>query len=710
LPYDANVPLDQLIAIHKEGRLDFREATPAEREVLKRATALDPRRRYASCSEFAEALENCFRPATAVRRSAAPVWAAALVGLLLLAAGFWYVDPAHWFRAPASETTNTVQMYTLSVPGEAVQGELAIVRAGSESPEPPIALAAQNRIELGPEDSVTVRARSDSPFLKPLDARYSLADLERMDWQIQLPAVPREEIVAAVEQYLESGDQQAAAELFRTAARFGESWNQFDSPRSLEVGQVVQFRTDPWQPCIALAQRDASGDHPLHVHWKGGQLASALLPPCADEQSLIESLVCLGDPPGLVVMRQRSIWLWSGTGETVRALFQPPEAAGAWRFVIARASSDGRWFAAADSLGVLRLWDLSHPESQTPVGEATLSRGLIDLYFDASGKRLVVVTDSVPLLDVDLAAIPSGGTRPAELQLSDASVQPALDGPVIIESARCGKNALAVASETTVCVGPDFFTSSPQPFGSLKTIPGGALFMLLGAEGADRLLSIGDGDPPGAVWNTATVEPLMAIDSTRLASSVRATRHSVRMGEPARLRPTVACCLRSNCRNLRHRVRSGTRWRGWAMLPVCTSDFLTIPTICSRLPKQATTAARAGCCSGICGAAGSSGIMRMRRQLVLYPHPVARHSPEARHQPEARASESVPSDTLSLQCTCLRCGLTSIARAPAADPSTLHFDLHPSSRRIRPRRAAGSRQAGRVSASGPLFRPITQIV
>jgi serine/threonine protein kinase/WD40 repeat protein len=49
-------------AAHQDGTLDFRAASKAEQAVLRRATSPDPAARYASCSEFAEALRAAVHP------------------------------------------------------------------------------------------------------------------------------------------------------------------------------------------------------------------------------------------------------------------------------------------------------------------------------------------------------------------------------------------------------------------------------------------------------------------------------------------------------------------------------------------------------------------------------------------------------------------------------------------------------------------------
>jgi serine/threonine protein kinase/tetratricopeptide (TPR) repeat protein len=61
LPFDPSSSAFQIIQRHLEGRLDLSRLPEAERQVIARATALNPEERFASCAALIAALEGVFR-------------------------------------------------------------------------------------------------------------------------------------------------------------------------------------------------------------------------------------------------------------------------------------------------------------------------------------------------------------------------------------------------------------------------------------------------------------------------------------------------------------------------------------------------------------------------------------------------------------------------------------------------------------------------
>ncbi len=90
LPYRCDT-VPAVTAAVLSGDLDFSQVSPAEQEVLRRATSLDPGKRYATASEMVAALREAFReapppPTLPARRKKWPWTVAALAGVAAVAA------------------------------------------------------------------------------------------------------------------------------------------------------------------------------------------------------------------------------------------------------------------------------------------------------------------------------------------------------------------------------------------------------------------------------------------------------------------------------------------------------------------------------------------------------------------------------------------------------------------------------------------------
>jgi len=90
-PFDENVSAWDVLTIHREGRLDFSLVDAAEQKVLRKATALDPEKRYPSNRAFVQALIEANipqepRPAPWVKYAALSV---PLLLLTVIAVVFW---------------------------------------------------------------------------------------------------------------------------------------------------------------------------------------------------------------------------------------------------------------------------------------------------------------------------------------------------------------------------------------------------------------------------------------------------------------------------------------------------------------------------------------------------------------------------------------------------------------------------------------------
>jgi serine/threonine protein kinase len=62
LPFETDAAAFQILDIHMSGKLDFSAATPAEQQVLRKATSVKPEKRYPTNREFVEALVRANSP------------------------------------------------------------------------------------------------------------------------------------------------------------------------------------------------------------------------------------------------------------------------------------------------------------------------------------------------------------------------------------------------------------------------------------------------------------------------------------------------------------------------------------------------------------------------------------------------------------------------------------------------------------------------
>lgn len=120
---------------HREGTLDFSGVTPAEKQVLRRATATDPEQRFETCSEFVDALREGVNRAPTEKRSprkslAGPALAAALA---VLATGGLGYGVYRWVNRPIPTPPGRV-VIVVDPPGAAVtiDGQAVAANAAGE--------------------------------------------------------------------------------------------------------------------------------------------------------------------------------------------------------------------------------------------------------------------------------------------------------------------------------------------------------------------------------------------------------------------------------------------------------------------------------------------------------------------------------------------------------------------------------------------------
>ncbi len=527
LPYNANVPLDELIAIHKEGRLNFSEVSGTERDILRRATALDPRKRFDSCRELADTLADIVRPTAIVRRSAVPLWITAAAAICLLAAfTFWLVDPMNWFGqstpriVPIQGSGPERKTIVLTVAPNNIRGQYQIKHGDSGQQEEPVALDTVNKLQLTEGDTVNIQAESDSPFLKPIDITYTCSELEDLQGSLKLPEIPQTDIQTQIESLLDQNQNDEATQLYARAARFGGDW--YREPKSITttLEQVVEFVADPSSNRMAVSVRDNQGLHPVVVTVDNNQFTQQQAPACDMEKADIKDLFFNRDGDALIVVRSGALQRWSLGSDSVETLWHSsgPEPT---NFSKSRVSGDHRWFAATDYQQNVYLWNLEQiSEHADPLLVQSFDRTLVDLVFGPEDKSLLVITESVPLVEIDLTA--GSGEK---LKVADAVTQPPLDGSAIVAACRVGADSLALATsqalatESQWTTSVHFFGDSAEPFCKPASLDNGMLSELVGTSNSEYFVTTADGDTSVIVWKVGSSEPVLKIGSEKLKST-----------------------------------------------------------------------------------------------------------------------------------------------------------------------------------------------
>lgn len=521
LPYDGTAPLDEIISIHKDGLLEFDLVSEAERKVLRRATAIDPHDRYESCREFAEAIADSLRPTRplteTVVRSAFPVLpvVGGLAALVAIAT-FLIIDPAGWFRKPVVPPAPSARDVVLTfVPAE-ITGTIEITRADAALPKETQALSGHTNLQLFPDDSVTIKTQSENPFLGSIDQEYSTAQLEEMEWRIELPKIPSEGVLGRIDQMLDENKTVEATVLYAQAAKFETSLRSPPSSTELNSDEITQFAIDPASGAIAVAIRPPKGDDAASiVRFENGKLTLVAAPKAGGNGTLIEAFAFSESGNELFVIRQQGILRWKTENNSVQTLTESESGDSTGRWMFGRSSANGSWFAAADTQGLLRVWNLSESASTASPFSHTFDDRIINLMFDSKSQRLTIVTESVPVFQIDL----SSGLM-ASLAVTEAKAQPRLENPVFVQAIPVSTDSMVIATENGLTIGPDFLTASPGTFTELLPVSNGTVSRAIGSKNNSRFIIESDGDPSALIYDLSNPKVLAMIGTER-AQSIR---------------------------------------------------------------------------------------------------------------------------------------------------------------------------------------------
>lgn len=233
LPFEPTVSFAELVDIHVRGKLQFPLVSDHERFVLGKATSTDPKQRYKNCVEFAKALAPPIEAPDAGKKSASAI--APIVGGVLAVAALGGV--ALWGIFGGGSNTNTgpqTAAHTLLFSPEQTTYDIRIV---PEQPRDDINLSGTSsaNLQLLPTDQVVVSARSDDWLYEPLEKQYTLEELARADWKVDLQPIPAPSMLVHITGLAAKGNWDEAAQQFARAAALHPELKEKPSPASFQL-------------------------------------------------------------------------------------------------------------------------------------------------------------------------------------------------------------------------------------------------------------------------------------------------------------------------------------------------------------------------------------------------------------------------------------------------------------------------------------------
>jgi serine/threonine protein kinase len=319
---------------HKDGTLDFSAASIAERKVLKKATSIDPKQRYASCAEFVERLQQAVRPTP--KKAVVPAWPMVTATVLVLLAGVAGALLFPWNRDDGKGKT---------VPTDGVKaGELA--RTDERDSRASVPTDGFKAGELAPTDERDSRAlapadgvKADKPPLEP--SASELADEAR--------------------KLLEDGKFDDAVAAMRRALKkdpelFAKVLKDFPIVRHVNGGEVTCLEADPTGEGVVAALADGHV-----VRWS--------IP--SDSRDVKEQVISTNHSPSgikqLAIFGNKVAWVLSdgsrilltGLGQPDLELTVPEPADRITQITQLAFAGQGRWLVATSEL--LDLSDTAEP-------------------------------------------------------------------------------------------------------------------------------------------------------------------------------------------------------------------------------------------------------------------------------------------------------------------------------------------------------------
>ena len=508
LPYDPNVSLSELIAIHSDGRLDFSNVSESEQRVLKKATSTDPASRYDSCRELADALIECHKGESPQKRSTPPAIAATTAVVAIGIVTILLLDPFKWFADTDTARVSPKQNYVLAISPSDVAGNLTIQHKDSDDIVK--SLSETNNLKLDGSEQIWIKAESDNPFFGSVDGSYTFEQLSQQNWIIELPEITRSEFLADVDQLLDAGHLDQASRLYTSGAMHDASLKSLpNSSGEAFENPIHKFAVARSKSSFAVSVRDQSGNYlPSLLTLKDGRLESQTFPTSSQPQnSLIESLLFAAGDQQLIIVRQDSIQSWNADTNAVER-WLGSDGAGQQRWMGGSVSSDGRWLAINDSNDNVQVLDLSSNSSSPSLKAYALDQRIVQMLFDLQNELLTVVGETLPLQQAKI-----NESQVAPLNATNISNPLDISGEFIIDASVVGKDSLVLAGEQSVIVGLGFFSKKDKQLEIRKEFENASVSLLRATPEKDWFLVCTDSSPSAVLWNVHDSEPAETIES-----------------------------------------------------------------------------------------------------------------------------------------------------------------------------------------------------
>lgn len=237
LPFEPTVSFAELVDIHVRGKLKFPLVSEYERTVLSKATATDPKQRYANCVEFAKALVAPAEVPQAQSKSGGffPAMIGGLVAaFVLVGALLWGLLGGGVNETSKANTGPQFASHTLVFSPEQTNYDISII---PEEPRDNIVFNGTSTadLELLPSDQLHISATSPDWRYEPLDEELSFDDLVRADWKVDLKPVSAQAMLTSISSLVAQGDWDEATAQFAQAVALHPDLQDKPTPKSIEL-------------------------------------------------------------------------------------------------------------------------------------------------------------------------------------------------------------------------------------------------------------------------------------------------------------------------------------------------------------------------------------------------------------------------------------------------------------------------------------------
>ncbi|MFN3150406.1 protein kinase domain-containing protein [Bremerella sp.] len=234
LPFEPTVSFAELVDIHVRGKLQFPLVSDHERAVLGKATATDPKQRYANCVEFAKALPVPVETTTTVTKSAIPLPVILGGAVALLAVLVWGFLFGGFGGGSGGNTGPQLAAHTLVFSPEEAEYNISIIPDQPRDDISAVGSSAAN-LQLLPTDKVLVTARTDDWLYEPFEQQFTYQELARDDWKLTLQPIPAGSMLAYITNMAAQGKWDEATKEFARAVAIYPELKDKPTPESVEL-------------------------------------------------------------------------------------------------------------------------------------------------------------------------------------------------------------------------------------------------------------------------------------------------------------------------------------------------------------------------------------------------------------------------------------------------------------------------------------------